>query len=181
MISRTPKPRGPMRTAGVLAASAALTAASFAFPAVSAHAAVGDLNCTAEGALAFVPPLTSNAGVKVNASAELSKCASANGSRITSGTAGATGSATAGSGAPCALLFTASGTGTYNWNTGEKSRFSFTVNTDPTKGTVTLSAKVTSGPFKGDMSTFAGAATPNADCAGKGLSKLTVRGTDLFA
>jgi hypothetical protein len=36
------------------------------------------------------------------------------------------------------------------WNTGEKSRFRITVNTDPTAGRLTVSAYFTSRPLAGD-------------------------------
>ncbi|WKX71909.1 hypothetical protein [Streptomyces sp. XD-27] len=182
MISRTPQHRGLMRTAGRLAASGTLAAASLVLPAASAHAAAGDLTCTASAELNFDPPLSGpNASAEVDASAEFSNCTSANGHyTMASATVSATGSATADSGTPCSLLFTATGTGTIAWNTGERSGYTWTVNTDPERGTITVSAEITRGPLRGDTVTAVPvAAHPNTDCAASGLSRLTLAAAEV--
>ena len=59
------------------------------------------------------------------------------------------------------------------WNTGEKSKFDITVNTDPAAGRVTISARFTSGPLEGDTANAYPIVHPNADCATIGLAQLT--------
>jgi hypothetical protein len=61
-----------------------------------------------------------------------------------------TGTVIAHSGTPCSLLLTITGTATVTWNTGRRSGSTYDVNTNPTNGTISLSATITSGPTKGD-------------------------------
>ena len=145
---------------------------------VPAHAAVGDLTCTSNAQVNFSPPLTATqTTASTTDTAALSSCTSANGrfSELQSATVQATGPATSLGGVPCNLLLTVTGTGSITWNTGDKSKLTFDINTNPTNGTLSLSATITSGPLKGDTSTSVPAiAHPNPDCAINGLKYLAV-------
>jgi hypothetical protein len=142
----------------------------------SAQAATGDLACTANFQIDFNPALTATqTTAQTSDTAGFADCTSLNGhTDLKSATVQATGPATSKSGVPCNLLLTVTGTGTVEWNTGQISGFSFTVNTNPTKGTITLSANITSGPLSRDTITAVPViAHPNIDCAIKGLTSLT--------
>jgi hypothetical protein len=173
-----PHPRRPRwRRLWCLAAMVPLTAVlTVTGPAPAADAAVGDLVCFVNFQLNFDPPLTaSSTTADVEADAGFVGCESPNGNypALASGTADASGEATSLGGVPCSLLLTATGSGRFIWNTGQVSRFDWTVNTNPLAGTVTLSAEVTSGPLDGDMATAVPVlANANPDCALSGLSYL---------
>jgi len=143
----------------------------------AAQAATGDLACRAKFQINFNPALTATQTMaQTSDTAEFTGCTSLNGNHkdLKSATVQAAGPATSTSGVPCNLLLTVNGTGTVKWNTGQTSGFSFTVNTDPTKGTITLSANITSGPLSGDTITAVPViAHPNLNCAIKGLTSLT--------
>jgi hypothetical protein len=143
-----------------------------------ASAATGDLACIVNFQFNFVPALTTTStAAQAKATAGFVDCVSPNSrySNLRSATVLASGRATALAGVPCSLLLTITGTGTITWSpTGQKSGFTFTVNTDPFNGTVSLSAVVTSGPLAGDtLSAVPAEANPNSDCAVNGLRTLT--------
>lgn len=144
----------------------------------SAHAATGDLTCTGNFQFNFAPPLTAtNSTADADVGGGLVDCVSPNGqySRLKSGVRTGTGTATRELGlAPCAPVITITEGAVLTWNTGEKSRFRITVNTDPTAGRLTVSAYFTSGPLAGDTANaYPIVLHTNPDCALNGLTQLT--------
>ncbi|SDJ15073.1 hypothetical protein SAMN05192558_110224 [Actinokineospora alba] len=168
------------RTSRFRRSAAVVAAALLLFPlnAPTASAAVGDLACTGNFQFNFTPPLTSSS---TTAAAEVSgglvDCFSANGSytRLKSGYRTGVGSVSRELGtAPCAPVMTITEGAVLYWNTGERSKFDITVNTDPSSGDLTISAYFTHGPLAGDTANaYPIVLHPNADCATNGLSSLT--------
>ncbi|RLU78173.1 hypothetical protein CTZ27_37705 [Streptomyces griseocarneus] len=147
-----------IRRLGTWAGSMALlaTAAVTGPGAAPAHAATGDLKCTVHFTMSFNPALQPGGSAVATLAGALATCSSPNGSypALHSGTGQGTGQAKATGGpGPCAVVFTASGTGTVIWNTKQQSTLSFTVTTDPTTGQVGFNCTVTSGPMTGDKDT----------------------------
>jgi hypothetical protein len=138
---------------------------------------VGDLQCVVNFQFNFDPPLTAtNTTGSHTANAGFVSCSSPNGhySDLRSGNAVATSATVTSSSGPCNLIITISGSGKIDWNTGDTSKFTFSVNTDPSNGAITLSATVKSGPLKGDtINAVPVIAHPNVDCLLVGLRTLT--------
>lgn len=168
------------RTSRFRRSAAVVAAALLLFPlnAPTASAAVGDLACTGNFQFNFTPPLT-EATTTANAevSGGLVDCVSANGSysRLKSGYRTGVGTVSRQLGtAPCAPVMTITEGAVLIWNTGERSKFDITVNTDPSTGDLTISAYFTHGPLAGDTANaYPVVLHPNADCATNGLSSLT--------
>ncbi|NVK76176.1 hypothetical protein [Streptomyces morookaense] len=169
---------GRVRRLWAWAGSVALIAAAVvAGPAaVPARAAQGDLACAAQFTMAMSPALKPNGSASVNVTASLSSCTSANGNyaRLQSATATASGTATAdGAGkGPCGVLFTAQGTGTITWSDKSTSTIQFTVNTDPTNGTVTFHCVITGGTLSNDGDTVVPVIS-GAQCTSGGLQSMS--------
>lgn len=163
-----------------LLATVVILVGAFAGPlgTAPAHAATGDLVCTTNIQINFTPPLTAtNTTAQASATAGLVLCSSPNGSYpdLASATATSSGTATSAGGFPCSLLLTMELKFSATWSpTGQQSEGTFTINTDPSGGTVTFSGVVTNGVLAGDSVTLVGLVLPNADCAVKGLSSLTL-------
>lgn len=160
--------------------SAAVAAALllFSLNAPTASAAVGDLACTGNFQFNFTPPLTESiTTADAEVSGGLVDCVSANGSysHLKSGYRTGVGTVSREVGtAPCSPLMTITEGAVLYWNTGERSKFDITVNTDPTSGDITVSAYFTHGPLAGDTANaYPVVLHPNADCATNGLSSLT--------
>lgn len=146
--------------------------------ATDARADTGDLTCTGNFEFSFDPPLTAtNTTADANVGGGLVDCLSPNGnfSRLKWGVRTGTGTATRPLGtAPCAPVMTISEGAVLDWNTGEKSKFTITVNTDPNAGSLTISALFTHGPLAGDTAkAYPIVLHTNADCATNGLTQLT--------
>jgi len=145
--------------------------------ALPAQAETGDLVCVVNFQFNFDPPLTAtNPTGSPTATAGFVDCTSPNGnySDLGSGTVATTSATVTSSSGPCNLLITIEGNGRIDWNTGDTSRFSFTVNTNPLNGAISLSATINSGELKGDtINAVPVVAHPNVDCALTGLSSLT--------
>ncbi|GAA2282355.1 hypothetical protein GCM10010145_61340 [Streptomyces ruber] len=170
-------PSSRLHRFGVLAASAALSAAGLVLPATAAHAAAGDLTCTGHGVINFDPALT-GAGqtAGVTGDAAVVNCLSPNGShpQLKNADVSAKGTAHTQNGSPCSLLLTADLTVAFNWDNGQTSTVDATVNTDPAKGLISIGGPVVGGPLKGDTFTVVPVlANPNPDCGTKGLTSLT--------
>ena len=154
---------------------AALLAATAPTPAV---AAPGDLTCTGNFQFEFDPPLTATTTTATaTVGGGLVNCQSPNGdyTRLTSGVRVGAGTVSRPLGtAPCSPVMTITEGAVLDWNTGERSKFDITVNTDPTTGDITVSAYFTHGPLAGDTANaYPVALHPNADCATVGLTALT--------
>ena len=147
------------------------------FSTLSAQAEAGDLACFVNFQFNFDPPLTAiNSTGSTVATAGFVGCTSPNGQHadLGSATVETTAATVTSSSGPCNLLITIVGTGRVDWNTGATSRFSFTVNTNPLNGAITLSATINSGELKGDsINAVPVIAHPNLDCALNGLRALT--------
>jgi hypothetical protein len=161
-------------------AVAAVLAAAFLFSlnVTRAGAEVGDLTCTGNFQFTFDPPLTAtNTTADAGVGGGLVDCMSPNGNwtRLTWGVRTGTGTATRDLGAaPCAPVMRISEGAVLTWNTGEKSKFEITINTDPTSGKLTISAYFTHGPLAGDIANaYPIVLHTNADCAANGLTQLT--------
>lgn len=145
---------------------------------IEAGAEVGDLTCTGNFDFTFDPPLTATSTTAdADVGGGLVDCVSPNGnySRLLWGVRTGHGTASRPLGtAPCAPLMTISEGAVLDWNTGEKSKFEITVNTDPTGGQPTISAYFTHGPLAGDTANaYPIVLHTNPDCAINGLSRLT--------
>jgi hypothetical protein len=167
--------------------AATLTAAVVAFAlgpwSQVAHAETGDLTCTGNFQFDFSPPLTpANTTADAAVGGGLVNCQSPNGKypRLKSGVRTGDGTATRHFGDQCAPVMTIVEKAELIWNTGEKSKFDITVNTDPSAGRVTISARFTSGPLAGDTANAYPVVHPNADCAVVGLSQLTSEALQVF-
>jgi hypothetical protein len=148
-------------------------------PQAPASAATGDLACFANFQFDFDPPLTADTTTsEATGTAALVNCTSANGnySPLKSATFRPTEiKVTSQGGAPCNLLLTIQGSGALEWSPAgsPNSRLDFVVNTDPSAGSITLSAMIADGPMAGDTATAVPLmAHPNPDCATAGLSSL---------
>lgn len=143
-----------------------------------AHAQLGDLTCQAAFQFTFDPPLSAtNPEENPHADAALTGCMSLNGrySDLNSGTVDVFGTATLSSFPvhPCGLLLTITGTGNIHWSNQQTSHLTFTINTDPTNGTISLSADIQTGPLTGDTATAAPVVPIiNLDCPLVGLRTL---------
>jgi hypothetical protein len=162
----------------VIAFATAVTALAGGLAASSGQAATGDLVCTVAGQIDFSPPLTAtNTTADATVGGGLVDCVSPNGnySRLTSGVRTGTGAVSRRLGtAPCAPAMTIGEGAVLTWNTGEKSKFEITVNTDPTSGAITISAYFTHGPLAGDTANaYPIVLHTNVDCATNGLTQLT--------
>jgi hypothetical protein len=149
----------------------------------AAQADTGDLTCTGNFQFDFTPPLTSTSTTAdATVGGGLVNCQSLNGnySRLKSGVRTGTGTVTRHFGDQCTPVMTIVEKATLTWNTGEKSKFDITVNTDPSAGRVTISAVFTSGPLAGDTANAYPVVHPNADCATTGLSQLTSEVLQVF-
>jgi hypothetical protein len=148
-----------------------------------AQAETGDLTCTGNFQFDFSPPLTTTS-TKADAAVGggLVNCQSPNGkyTRLKSGVRTDTGTATRHFGDQCAPVLTIVEKAVLTWNTGEKSKFDITVNTDPSAGRMTISAVFTSGPLAGDTAHAYPVVHPNADCATAGLAQLTSEALQVF-
>ncbi|MFC5720893.1 hypothetical protein ACFP1Z_12020 [Streptomyces gamaensis] len=171
---------GIAKRLGTWAGSAALVgAAVLTGPAAGqAHAAAGDLACSGQFTMTFTPGLTPGGSATLNVSASLSKCSSPNGyySTLQSATATASGTATSNSNGkgPCGVLFSGSGTGTLTWSPANtKSSIQFTVNTDPTNGTVTFHCVITNGTLVNDSDAVAPAISGMRCSTNGGLQSLS--------
>lgn len=156
-------------------ALASLLAITVVVP-VPARAETGDLTCTGNFQFDFTPPLTpANTTADATVGGGLVNCQSPNGkyTRLKSGVRTGTGTATRHFGDQCAPVMTIVEQAVLTWNTGEKSKFDITVNTDPAAGRVTISALFTNGPLAGDTANAYPLVHPNTDCATLGLSQLT--------
>lgn len=154
------------------------TAVLFSLNVSSADAETGDLTCTGNFQFTFDPPLSAtNTTADAEVGGGLVDCMSPNGNytRLTWGVRTGTGTASRDLGAaPCAPVMTISEGAVLTWNTGEKSKFEITINTDPTSGSLTISAYFTRGPLAGDTANaFPIVLHTNADCATNGLTQLT--------
>jgi hypothetical protein len=143
-----------------------------------AHAATGDLTCIGNFQFNFTPPLTATTTTaEADVGGGLVDCVSPNGrySRLKSGVRTGTGTATRElEVAPCTPVMTITEGAVLTWNTGEKSRFRITVNTDPATGRLTITASVTSGPLAGDTANaYPIVLHTNPDCAVNRLTQLT--------
>lgn len=171
--------RRAMRGVGVLAASAALAGAGLLLPATTAQAADIDLTCALSVQGNFSPPLSpSNPSSTVSVpQGALKGCTSPNGkfSQLKSADIAALGSATADGpfAGQCPAELNAHLTGTFTWNNGQTSGFTFTLTLNITKGTVQLSGTVTSGPMAGATIAVEPAITINTDCAFAGLERMS--------
>lgn len=167
-----------MRKALAALAILVLAPATITLAAMPARAATGDLTCTSNAQINFTPPLTATqTTADTTDTAGLAGCTSPNGNfpRLASGTVQASGPATSLGGVPCNLLLTVTGTGTITWNTNQKSKLTFDINTNPTNGTLSFSGAITTGPLNADTITSVPVvANPNPDCAINGLKYLTV-------
>ncbi|MEJ2854227.1 MULTISPECIES: hypothetical protein [unclassified Saccharothrix] len=168
--------RVPRRSRAVAVLVAALLMTWTQWP--TAHAATGDLTCTGNFQFNFTPPLTAtNTTSTADVGGGLVDCVSPNGqyTRLKSGVRTGTGTVTRPLGtAPCAPAMTITEGAVLTWNTGEKSKFRITVNTDPTADRLTISAYFTSGPLAGDTANaYPIVLHTNADCAVNGLTQLT--------
>ena len=159
------------------AALATVAAAGLLGPAGPARALTVDMTCSAAFELDFTPPLTATQTTSTAVGrAGIVGCLplTVRAAGLQSAAVTATGQVTSSGLAPCNLLLTITGTGRFLWNTGQQSHFVFTINTDPTAGTITLSATITSGRLAGDTITAVPVlAHPNVDCAVTGLTRLT--------
>lgn len=170
--------KGHARRLSTWAGSVALLAAAVvAGPAaVPARAAQGDLDCAAQFTMTMSPALKPGGSVNVNVTASMDSCKSANGTyaRLQSATATASGTATSSSAGkgPCGVLFTAQGTGTITWSDNSTSTIQFTVNTDPTNGTVTFHCVITGGTLKNDGDTVVPVVS-GAQCCPGGLQSMS--------
>jgi hypothetical protein len=163
-------------------AIASLLAVAAVLP-TPAHAETGDLSCTGNFQFDFTPPLTpTNTTADTTVGGGLVNCQSPNGkyTRLKSGVRTGTGTATRHFGDQCAPVMTITEQAVLTWNTGEKSEFDITVNTDPAAGRVTISARFTHGPLAGDTANAYPVVHPNADCATYGLSQLTSEALQVF-
>lgn len=147
-------------------------------PGAVARAATGDLTCTGNFQFNFDPPLTAtNTTATADVGGGLVDCVSPNGryTRLKSGVRTGVGTVSRPLGtAPCAPVMTILECAVLTWNTGEKSKFRITVNTDPSSGRLTISAYFTSGPLVGDTANaYPIVLHTNADCAVNGLTQLT--------
>ncbi|MEV6576471.1 hypothetical protein [Streptomyces sp. NPDC051577] len=115
-----------------------------------AHAAPGDLTCGLTTlTITLSPPLTpTNHKTKATGTGSLSACVSLNGVHSDLKSASITGTGNAEFAAP--VNASIKGTADFTWNTGEVSKFTFEVNSDPLNPK--FSAKVTEGPLAGDTS-----------------------------
>jgi hypothetical protein len=170
----------PWKIRMAAAALAVMLAGTFAVSTTTrARAAVGDLACLVPFVLSFDPPLTSvDRTSDIGLSGTLLDCLSADGqySRLTSGRLTGSGSAeSADLPLPCPLAFTATGTADVLWNTGERSKLTFSVNSNPTSSAAALglTAKVVDGPLTKDQATATPTVLPNLDCLTSGLKELT--------
>lgn len=148
-----------------------------------AHAETGDLTCTGNFQFDFTPPLTATSTTaEAVVGGGLVNCQSPNGRypRLKSGVRTGRGTATRHFGDQCAPVLTIVESAVLTWNTGEKSKFDITVNTDPSAGRMTISAKFTSGPLSGDTANAYPVVHPNADCATVGLAQLTSEALQVF-
>jgi hypothetical protein len=131
--------------------------ATLAVTAGPAHAdPIADLVCDANFQLNFDPPLRTLAApqaVDVLGQAGLTACTALSGSGT--GLLSATVSAAEGSGTAVCPLFTVTGSGEFEWNTGQTSGFDFAVNLNPAVSDppLGLAAEITSGPLAGDTVT----------------------------
>ncbi|RZS41147.1 hypothetical protein EV193_103467 [Herbihabitans rhizosphaerae] len=164
------------RMAAILVSLATLALIPITAP--PALAEQGDLACTGNFQFNFTPPLTSTT---TTADAEvrggLVDCVSPNGNytRLKSGVRTGFGTVNRPAGLEsCSPVMTITEGAVLTWNTGEKSKFAITVNTDPSNGRITISAYFTSGPLAGDTANaFPIVLHTNGDCAVNGLSQLT--------
>lgn len=150
---------------------------------VPAHAAPGDLTCTGNFQFDFSPPLTATSTTAdATVGGGLVNCLSSNGqyTRLKSGVRTGTGTATRSTGENCLPVMTIVEEAVLTWNTGAKSKFDITVNTDPTAGRVTISAYFTKGPLAGDTANAYPVVHPNVDCATTGLTQLTSEVLQVF-
>ncbi|MGW2370572.1 hypothetical protein ACWCZ5_34365 [Streptomyces sp. NPDC001667] len=159
----------------VIAAVAALgLALTGQFP---AHAATGDLTCTAQAQVNFSPPLVAGGTSTGDVDAVLDNCTSPNGSfsRLTSAEALGSATVSAAPGVnPCSLRLTLNATLKATWQNGQHSDIAAELTTDPTLGTAGLTATVTGGQLAGDSITpVIVEINPNPDCATNGLKSLT--------
>lgn len=150
---------------------------------VAAQAETGDLTCTGNFQFDFSPPLTpTSTTATATVGGGLVNCQSPNGNytRLKSGVRTGAGTATRDAGDNCLPVMTIVEQAVLTWNTGEKSKFDITVNTDPSAGRVTISAVFTHGPLAGDTANAYPVVHPNADCATAGLSQLTSEALQVF-
>ncbi|MGK5531036.1 hypothetical protein [Streptomyces sp. URMC 129] len=167
--SETVRPRRRAgRPAGALVALTALTGTWLGAPGgAPAHAALGDLVCTANFQGNFSPPLTAQqTTADIESPAGFVNRLSPNGRypALQSG------------------VGHASGTGVFEGNTGQDSESDGTIVTDPAEGTLTLSAVITSGPLAGDaLSALPFEADPNPDRATAGLKSLASAAAQVFS
>jgi hypothetical protein len=148
-----------------------------------AQAETGDLTCTGNFQFDFTPPLTpTNTTADATVGGGLVNCQSPNGkyTRLKSGVRTGTGTATRHFGDQCAPVMTITEQAVLTWNTGEKSNFDITINTDPAAGRITISARFTQGPLAGDTANAYPVVHPNTDCATHGLSQLTSEALQVF-
>ena len=165
------------RTAYVRTCSTVL-AASLIVPLVSdagpATAQVVDNVCNASGELGFDPTLTltpHSTAMTVSDGALLS-CTNPVYPDATINAFG--------TGPSLCLVIDINGTGSFTWDNGKVSAFTFTVSTDPLTGQLGLSASIISGPFKGDTVEDEPVIVSMAGtCATGGVSALTVDFTGL--
>lgn len=167
-----------------LAAALTLAGATLAGPALAApaHATLPDLVCDINFQLNMLTPLTlTNHTSAVDATAGFVDCISPNGTfpNLWSAAVHAKGTAVALPGIPCSVVVNidspTSGPNRFEWSpTGQVSKFTWQVNTNPLAGTITLSAHITSGPMSGDTVTAVPiVANPNPDCLINGLKYLS--------
>ncbi|MFF4406062.1 hypothetical protein [Streptomyces sp. NPDC001404] len=146
--------------------------------AVPARATQGDLACEGQFTMAMSPALKPGGSASVNVSATLASCTSPDGNypHLQSATGQASGTATSsGSGkGPCAVLFTAQGTGTITWSDKSTSTIAFTVNTDPTNGTVTFHCVIQGGSMQNDGDTVVPVIS-GTQCNAGGLQSMSAR------
>lgn len=149
-----------------------------------AHAAVGDLTCTAVFQIDFSPALRGSQTSQATIALGLSNCLSLNGkySRLRAATATGSGTATAVGVVPCSLVLTIKQLQiSVTWSTGEQSTISASVNDDPYKGQLGFNGMVTSGPPYQDSVFAIGPFVPNLDCAVRGLTSIVGTNQKVFS
>lgn len=148
-----------------------------------AHAAVGDLSCTAVYQITFSPALR-GAGSSSTASGvvSLSNCLSLNGryTALRAGTMTGMGPATNGLGLPCAFL-SAQFQFRIDWTNGQHSDLNALINDDPLTGALGFNGTVTDGALKGDSVFAIGPFVPNLDCLLNGLTSMTGANQKVFS